>query len=236
MTKPLLLIALRSTPLFMAWLVSAAVHAQSSSNNVLGLPAVPQTSVAPAPGAPAARPASSPSPSTSPSPGTPTDAEIKSALAGNISLASFYQEGLVTVRISTVKTFVGSAPRAQALQAARLVQRDIRLACGKLCKPGPMPAPALQADNTLRFDLVIAGYAGTLSTADMVNLVNAKAIGPGGKPVPVPPPVPLSASATAAPATASSTAPPTASSTASSSASATATTPSAATPSVTTTP
>lgn len=167
-----------------------ALHAQSS--NILGLPAVPQTPAASASGPAAARPTPTPTPSAAPS--APTDADIKSALSGSIGLASFYQDGLITVRVTTAKTFVGSVPRTQALQAARLVQRDVRLACAKLCKPGPMPAPTLQADNTLRFDVVIADYVGTLSTADMVNLVSAKAIGPGGKVVPVPVPVPTNPS------------------------------------------
>ena len=153
-----------------------------NSNNILGLPAVPQIPQVPqAAGSgmsAAAKPASAPA--------KPMDSEIKSAVSGNIKLASFYQEGLVTVRVATDKTYTDSAPRAQALQAARLIQRDIRLACGKLCKPGPMPAPTLQADNTLSFDLVISGYSGILSTTDMVNLVNARAISAGGKAVAAP--------------------------------------------------
>ena len=223
MAKPTRLQALRSIPLVLFVWAHTAPYAQS--NNVLGLPAVPQTPQAPASGASAARAATVPSPA--PLPGTPTDAETKSALSGNISLASFYQEGQITVRVGTVKTFVGNAARAQALQAARLVQRDVRLACGKLCKPGLMPAPTIQSNNTLSFDLVINGYAGTLNTVDMVNLVNAKAIGPGGKlvpvpvasptplptplpvpiPVPLPVPVPVPLTAPAAAATPTATAP-----------------------------
>ena len=174
---------------------ATATYAQSA-NNVLGLPAVPQAPLGAAAIASAAKAPTAPV--------APSDAEIKSILSGNISLASFYQEGLITVRVVTTKVFVGSAMRTQAIQAAKLVQRDVRLACGKLCKPGPMPAPLLLAGDTLSFELVISGYAGTLSTADMVNLVNAKAIGPGGKAVPVAVPVlpNVSAStATANPAT-----------------------------------
>ena len=72
-----------------------------------------------------------------------------------------------------------------------------------------MPAPTLLANNALSFDMVISGYVGTLSTADMVNLLNAKAIGPGGKavlapvpaPVAVPVPVPVDVKASTASAT-----------------------------------
>ena len=153
------------------------LYAQDS-NNVLGLPAVPQTLTIPQSAASGVKPGVLPA--------KPIDADAKAAISGNIKLASFYQKGLVTVRVGTDKTYLGSAPRAQALQAARLVQRDIRLSCGKLCKPGLMPAPTLLPDNTLSFDLVLSGYAGILSTADMVNLVSAKPISPGAKAVRAP--------------------------------------------------
>ena len=156
----------------MAWLVgqSPVLHAQDS-NNILGLPAVPQgtTAAASAIRNPAA-------------PAKPTDADIKSVLSGSLKLASFYQEGQITVRVATEKTFVGNAQRAQAMQAARLVQRDARLACSKLCKPAPMPMPVLQPDNTLGFDIVISGYEGVMSTENMINLVSGKRLGVAAKP------------------------------------------------------
>ena len=198
---------LSSVSTAMLLLAHPAADAQDGAN-VLGLPAVPQTPQVVRPSPSSSKPAAAP--------GTPNDSDIKSALSGNISLASFYQVGLVTVRVTTTRAFVGNAPRAQALQAARLIQRDVRIGCGKLCKPGPMPAPSLLANNTLSFDMVISGYVGTLSTADMVNLLNAKAIGPGGKAAPAPVPVPVdvkASTASAAPlaaapsATASSAAP-----------------------------
>ena len=158
--------------LCMAFLVSntALLYAQDA-NNILGLPAVPQVPAA------AASTAKKPVVSVKPS-----DADIKSALSGNLKLASFYPEGLIIVRVATDKTFVSNVVRAQALQAARLVQRDARLACGKLCKPAPMPAPALLPDNTLSFDVVVSGYEGVMSSADMINLVIGKPIGPAAKP------------------------------------------------------
>jgi hypothetical protein len=149
------------------------------SNNILGLPAVPQ------------KPAIAASAAKTPAvPVKPSDADIKSVLSGNLKLVSFYQEGLITVRVSTDKTFVGDTVRAQALQAARLLQRDARLACGKLCKPAPMPAPTLQADNTLSFDIVISGYEGNMSTANMVNLASGKRLSAATQTAPnVAPPV-----------------------------------------------
>ena len=147
-----------------------ALHAQDA-NNILGLPAVPQ--------GPAAAASTAKKPAV---PIKPSDADIKSALSGNLKLASFYPEGLIIVRVTSDKTFVGGVLRAQALQAARLVQRDARQACGKLCKPAPMPAPTLQPDNTLSFDVVVSGYEGVMSTADMVNLVSGKRVGASAKP------------------------------------------------------
>lgn len=153
---------------------AALLHAQDS-NNILGLPAVPQ-----GPASSAASPAATAKKAAVPV--KPSDADIKSVLSGNLKLASFYPEGQIIVRVATDKTFVGNAQRAQAIQAARLVQRDARLACGKLCKPQPMPAPTLQPDDTLTFDIVISGYGGTMSTPDMINLVSGKRVSAAVKP------------------------------------------------------
>lgn len=158
---------------WLGWLALShlpVLHAQDS-NNILGLPAVPQGPAAPASGA-----------NKSAAPAKLSDAEIKSVLSGNLKLASFYPEGLIIVRVTTDKTFVGNAARTQALQAARIVQRESRVACAKLCKPAPMPVPTLLADNTLSFDIVISGYVGNMSTADMVNLVSGKPVGAAAKP------------------------------------------------------
>ena len=105
-------------------------------------------------------------------------------LSGSMGLASSYQNGLITVRVTTGKAFKGDNIRKQILQAARLVQRDVSGACGKLCKPAAMLAPRFQPDNTLTFDIVIQGYAGLLSTTDMVNLVSGKSISPAAAPAP----------------------------------------------------
>ena len=85
------------------------------------------------------------------------------------------------MRVTSDKTFVGGVLRAQALQAACLVQRDARQACGKLCKPAPMPEPTLQPGNTLSFDVVVSGYQGAMSSAHMVNLVSGKRVGASTK-------------------------------------------------------
>lgn len=46
----------------------------------------------------------------------------------------------------------------------------------------PMPAPTLQSDDTLSFDIVVSGYEGVMSTPDMINLVSGKRVGPAVKP------------------------------------------------------
>lgn len=76
------------------------------ANNILGLPAVPQN---PAPAASGAK-----KPATPVTAAKPTEADIKSALSGNLRLASFYPEGLIIVRVATDKTFVGNAARTHA--------------------------------------------------------------------------------------------------------------------------
>lgn len=155
---------------------SALLFAQDA-NNVLGLPAVPQRSAGPTPAG-----TITPQKSTATK---PTDAQIKSTLSGRISAASSYQNGLLTVRVTTEKVFVGNADRAQALQAAKLIQRDARLACAKLCKPAAMPLPMIQANNTLSFDIVVDGYQGNMSTPDMINLVSGKRISAAAQAAPI---------------------------------------------------
>ena len=142
------------------------------NNNVLGLPAVPQSSTSAASGAKG---------STAPS--KPLELDDKSLISGQMELASFYKTDGVIVRVITQKTFVGTELRAKALKAARSVQRDISLSCGKLCTPGLMPAPALLPDNRLTFNLVLTGYVGLISSPDMINLVTAQPISPGTKAV-----------------------------------------------------
>ena len=160
-------VVLSHTPLLLA----------QDSNNVLGLPAVPQRPAAPVSAAGSAA-------NKNAAVAKPSDAQIKAVLTGKITAASFYQDGLITLRVSTERSFIGSETRAQALQAARLIQRDVRLACGPLCKPADMPSPVLQADNTLSFEIVVEGYAGSLSNADMMNLVRGKRIKEAAQPAP----------------------------------------------------
>jgi hypothetical protein len=203
---------------------SATVLAQPEAN-VLGLPAVPQikapsevapsaTPGTPSAGKPGAKPSANPGASapkagaSAPVNQATNDSALKSVLSGGVTMASSYNSTTTTVRVTTANTYPGAVLAAQAIQAARLVQRDLKLSCGKLCKPAPMAAPQILKDGTLQFDMVIDGYQGQLSNEDMLSMMMAKPlpVPAAPKPVaPVPPPAAAAAKPTA-PAAAADTA------------------------------
>lgn len=196
--------------------VSAAALAQSETN-VLGLPAVPQikapSEVAPS-AAPGVKPGANQSASASkggvsaPASQATNDSALKSVLSGGITMASSYGNTTTTVRVTTANTYPGAVLAAQAIAAARLVQRDVKLVCGKLCKPGPMAAPQILKDGTLQFDMVIDGYQGQLSNEDMLSMMMAKPlpVPAAPKPATAAPAIPaIPAAAAAKPASAANT-------------------------------
>jgi hypothetical protein len=186
--------------LLLCSMATAAVAQQET--NVLGLPAVPQNK-APSEVAPSASPGAKPGVKQSasapqggasaPVSQATNDSALKSVLSGGVTMASSYGNTTTTVRVTTANTYPGTVLAAQAIAAARLVQRDIKLVCGKLCKPGPMAAPQILKDGTLQFDMVIDGYQGQLSNEDMLSMMMAK-------PLPVPAAAKPAAAAPAKPA------------------------------------
>jgi hypothetical protein len=127
--------------------------------NILGLPAVPQTTasgakVATAPAGPLIR-----------------DVEGKAILSGGMQMASSYAGKITTVRVTTVNAFASTEQRIQALAAARLMQRDVPLSCSKQCKSAPMPEPKLLPDGKVQFDLNVEGFPRILDRDDMINMV-----------------------------------------------------------------
>lgn len=167
--------------------LSHFAQAQTQTLNILGLPAVLQRPAS-APLPPAATPALNAAQATAAKSAASAasrpvaaeqvrDAGVKSVLSGNVKLASTFAGNLMTVRMITANTYAGEL-RSKALQAGRLVQRDVRTACAKLCKPAAMPAPQLLPDGTLQVDMVVDGYGGQISIADMVNMMMGKRIGP----------------------------------------------------------
>jgi hypothetical protein len=178
-------------------------HAQSQPNvNVLGLPAVPQTPAAsaPAPGASAARkPASGVAPPLS-------DSQIKSVISGGVTMASSYVQRTATVRVTTNNIYQTEEQRKTAISAGRLVQRDLRISCGKQCKPAAsMPAPKILPDGKLQFDMVIDDYPRVLTQDDMIAMVlgNPLAVQPMAAPASAPTtpttPTPVAPAASAPP-------------------------------------
>jgi hypothetical protein len=159
---------------------SMMAHAES---NVLGLPAVPIAQATPQ--TPASAPAASASTAkpqkksasavrsatAASAPAAPTDNDIKSVLNGGVTMASSYSATVATVKVLTNAVYKGDLLRSQALKAAKLVQRDVGLACGAQCKGVKMPAPLLQPSGKLEFDLSIDGLGRVLSQDDMVNLL-----------------------------------------------------------------
>jgi hypothetical protein len=118
--------------------------------NVLGLPAVPQ----PKPGssAPAATAASKPA-SGSSTAVTPVD---RSVLAGEMGLQHSALNGVGRIVYTTKATFATAGTQGTALAAARAVQRDIQLACGKQCKPEKMSTPKIMPNGQLQFELAFS--------------------------------------------------------------------------------
>jgi hypothetical protein len=133
--------------------------ALAQESNILGLPAVPQTAASGAKGVPAtAGPLI-------------RDVEGKAILSGGMQMASSYQGKITTVRVTTVNAFASTEQRLQALAAARLVQRDMPLSCGKQCKSAAMPEPKLLPDGKVQFDLNVEGFPRILDRDDMINMI-----------------------------------------------------------------
>jgi hypothetical protein len=188
-------------PLYALVIAACAVlqaHAQPEFN-VLGLPPVPQTPAASAPtpatGASAARKAAS---GASPASAVPlSDSQIKSVISGGVTMASSYAQRAATVRVTTNNVYQTQEQRKTAISAGRLVQRDLRISCGKQCKPAAnMPAPKILPDGKLQFDMVIDDYPRVLTQDDMIAMVlgNPLAL------LPKTAPAPAASAASAAPA------------------------------------
>lgn len=159
--------------------------AQLVGPNVLGLPALPQTQIAPpAAVSPAGKKAANPKvaakPAQSVNPAAATnvnDANAKSVLNGGVTLASSYIDTRAIVVVTTNAPYTGDVVRKTALQAAALVQRDVRLACASVCTPMPMAKAKFLPDGKLQFEMVIEGLGRVLSDQDMINMVLGRPVG-----------------------------------------------------------
>ncbi len=214
--------------IYLAMLSACAALPAYAQPNVLGLPAVPQATGAPVATAPVvatsgartgAKPASLPS--------QIVYQQAKSVLSGGINLVASYIDRQATVRAATNAVFNTPERRTAAINAARLVQRDVALACLKQCKAAPMSPGKILPDGKLQFDMVINEYPRALTGEDMVAMLmgqplkvipktaassSTKTAAPAGIPVAVPlrpiaPPTAPPATASAIPAPAPALAP-----------------------------
>jgi hypothetical protein len=148
------------------WGVLTALPAVAQNdNNVLGLPAVPQNT------------ASGATPGKS-APGLAmNDNDIKGILNGGVTMASSYEGSVAKVLVTTNAKYT-KAQHKQVLQAAQLVQRDVAVSCGKLCKPARMPPAKLAATGQAVFDLWIDGLGRVLSSDDMKAMLMGQPLAP----------------------------------------------------------
>ena len=103
----------------------------------------------------------------------PTGPVNKSILNGQVTMKLVLEPNAVQrVQIVTGRPFA-PADQFAALDAARAVQRDIPLSCGKLCKAGKMTPPSINKDGFLSFDMAIQGLPYGLSTQDIALLLQA---------------------------------------------------------------
>lgn len=162
------------------WVLTLCVAAQAyAQGNVLGLPAVPQVPQPPvglSQGASAAGKATPPGAAASGSKAPQIkDAQGKAVLSGGVTLATSYDGRTATVLVTTNTAYPTEDQRKAAVAAARLVQRDVRLSCGKQCKAAPnMPAPKILTSGKLEFAMVVGDYPRTLSNDDVIALLLGK--------------------------------------------------------------
>ncbi len=142
-------------------------NAYAQEANVLGLPAIPQAK----PGAAVAAPGSASKP-TKPIDSSPN----RDALAGEMSLQHSALNGLGRLVITTKSVFSSQATQGSAIDAARLVQRDLTIACGKQCKPEKMASPKILPSGQLEFELAFRPLYQHLNQAQFLAALQSKPI------------------------------------------------------------
>ena len=123
------------------------------------------------------------------------DLQTKSVLNGMVQASVSYAGKDTQVLVFSKKRYAHAAEQAQALQAARLIQRDAALFCGSHCQVLPMPNPELQSDGRLRFVLRLTGLGSQLFQEELQALLS----GSTGLPEARPQPRPSSSSSSGAP-------------------------------------
>jgi hypothetical protein len=158
--------AFLSLALFTALSVSAPTMAQEV--NVLGLPAIPQPKPGTVPlagaGASAAKNA------------TAATAANRDAIGGELGLQHSAREGVGRLIVTTRTTFATAGARSSALDAAKLVQRELAQACAKQCKPVKMASPKILSSGQLEFELAFTPLHQHLTQAQFLAALQGKPI------------------------------------------------------------
>lgn len=103
------------------------------------------------------------------------DLQTKAALNGQVQASVSYLGQEAQVLVLSKKRFHQAAEQAQAIQAARLIQRDVAVFCGQHCQALPMPSPQLQADGRLHFVLRLTGLGRQLFQEELQALLSGNA-------------------------------------------------------------
>jgi hypothetical protein len=153
--------------LALSFLSLASALAQEA--NVLGLPAVPQpkpgsaaAAGSPAAAKPAAAPASSPAIAN------------RELLAGEVGIQHSALGGIGRIVLTTRTSFGTAGTAGNAIAAARLVQKELALACGQQCKPQKMAAPKILSSGQLEFELVFSPLHQHLNQAQFLAALQGK--------------------------------------------------------------
>ena len=181
----------------------------AQDGNILGLPPVPQKPLA---GEPANAASAAAKPGTAKGGSVPikpaasdvqiNDAQAKSVLNGGVTMASSYTETRAVVMVTTYNAYKTPESKQAALTAARFVQRDLVLSCGRHCKPTTMAPAKILPDGKLQFPMAIDGFGRVLSFDDMMTLLLGKplfvAAAPGTLPGNTPTAVPAATTTSSA--------------------------------------
>ena len=112
------------------------------------------------------------------------DLQTKAALNGLVQASVSYSGQEAQVLVLSKKRFAQTAAKTRALQAARLIQRDVAVFCGSHCRALPMPAPQLLPNGQLRFSLRLTGLGRQLFQEELQALLSGNTGLPAAQPSP----------------------------------------------------
>lgn len=110
------------------------------------------------------------------------DLQTKAVLNGKVQASVSYQGKEAQVLVLSKKRFHTAAEQGRAVEAARLIQRDVAVFCGSHCQALPMPSPQLQAGGQLRFVLRLTGLGRQLFQEELQALLSGSTGLPAAQP------------------------------------------------------